>query len=815
MASTRLSGASGFLTQPRDRHVTPSGFFITTPSFATTSASPDTAVDVCFVKLDAALSNNGFRVLRPGVTPISVTMSSGNTGIGTITGSPQTMSGGQQCSNADGNDFGFHPAGGTGTATLSLATPSGYSTPANLNQSIVATVSNPSMTYGFPNYAMGKNSKEDSFSVTLSAPAPVGGLVVHLVSSDAARLLLAPNGSLAVGTGTLDVTVAAGGTTAFWSMQALVGDATQPTATVTVTAPGYTGTSGTHPLSPSGFFVSTASFATTTISADTSVDVCFVKLDAALSNNGFRLLRPGVAPVSITMTSSNTGIGTITGSPQTMSAGQQCTNADGNDFGFHPAGGTGPTTLSLATPSGYSTPANLNQSITATVSGPSLTYNFPNYPMGKDSKEDSFSVTLSAPAPVGGLVVHLVSSDPTKLLLAQNSSLILGTGTLDVTVPAGQNVASWSMQALVGDATQPSATITVTAPGYGGTSGTHPLTPSGFFINTANISTTTLSPDTAVDVCFVKLDAANNNSGFRVLRPGVSVNVAVSSSNISVGTIVASPKTVATGQTCTSSSGGAFAFHPVGTGSATLTLATPSGYSAPVNLNTSIAAAVSVPGINFLSLNYAMGKDTQENFGVQLDAPAPLGGVNLTLTSLDPTRLLFAPINATVVGTGTLVINIPAGNNSAAFSLQALADNGSVGVTANAPGFTTGNNTHPLTPSGFFINSPGNFSTTVASGNTAVDVCFVKLDNALNNSGFRVLRPGVSVSVSLNSSNTAAGTIVASPKTVNTGQTCTSTSGGDFAFHPVAVGSSTLTLPTPSGYSTPFNLNTSITATVN
>jgi hypothetical protein len=50
---------------------------------------------------------------------------------------------------------------------------------------------------------------------------------------------------------------------------------------------------------------------------------------------------------------------------------------------------------------------------------------------------------------------------------------------------------------------------------------------------------------------------------------------------------------------------------------------------------------------------------------------------------------------------------------------------------------------------------------------------------------------------------------------VNAGQTCTSTSGGDFAFHPVAVGTTTLTLPTPSGYSTPFNLNTAITATVN
>jgi hypothetical protein len=45
---------------------------------------------------------------------------------------------------------------------------------------------------------------------------------------------------------------------------------------------------------------------------------------------------------------------------------QQCTIADGNDFGFHPVG-VGQSTIQLSTPATFSTPANLNQSITATV----------------------------------------------------------------------------------------------------------------------------------------------------------------------------------------------------------------------------------------------------------------------------------------------------------------------------------------------------------------------------------------------------------------------------------------------------------------
>src|SRR5450631_1313085 len=133
---------------------------------------------------------------------------------------------------------------------------------------------------------------------------------------------------------------------------------------------------------------------------------------------------------------------------------------------------------------------------------------------------------------------------------------------------------------------------------------------------------------------------------------------------------------------CTSSNGGAsgeFAFHPTGTGTTTLSLATPSGYSTPTNLNQSITATVGIPGITFNQVNYAMGKDSVEDtFSVVLGAPAPAGGVTVTVTSLDPTRLLIAPNSSSAVGAASLQIPVTAGQTVANYSMQSLADNGTV-----------------------------------------------------------------------------------------------------------------------------------------
>jgi hypothetical protein len=68
----------------------------------------------------------------------------------------------------------------------------------------------------------------------------------------------------------------------------------------------------------------------------------------------------------------------------------------------------------------------------------------------------------------------------------------------------------------------------------------------------------------------------------------------------------------------------------------------------------------------------------------------------------------------------------------------------------------------------------------------------------------------VNVDVTVTSSNTAAGTIVGSPVAFAPGDSFKTTT----AFDPAAAGSSTVSVATPAGFSTPSNMQ-SITVTVN
>ena len=71
-------------------------------------------------------------------------------------------------------------------------------------------------------------------------------------------------------------------------------------------------------------------------------------------------LRGGHASVSVDVTSSNTTVGTIVGSPVVFSANQSSKTVQ-----FDPLA-VGTTTLTVAPPAGFSTPINLQQ-IIATV----------------------------------------------------------------------------------------------------------------------------------------------------------------------------------------------------------------------------------------------------------------------------------------------------------------------------------------------------------------------------------------------------------------------------------------------------------------
>src|SRR5438034_5967214 len=146
-------------------------------------------------------------------------------------------------------------------------------------------------------------------------------------------------------------------------------------------------------------------------------------------------------------------------------------------------------------------------------------------------------------------------------------------------------------------ATETSATSTLSL---------HDALPICFIINGSDFSTTTQSPDTALQVCVVQLDPTTlNETGVGImLRPGFpGTAVSLASTTPAVGTIVAPTVPFMAGDTCQSTA----AFHPVGVGMTTLRLTgTPSGFVTPADFQ-QITATVTGP-VLFLSVGSPLGK---------------------------------------------------------------------------------------------------------------------------------------------------------------------------------------------------------------
>jgi hypothetical protein len=137
-------------------------------------------------------------------------------------------------------------------------------------------------------------------------------------------------------------------------------------ATLTASAAGYSDGVATITLYPTGLsFLGGGTLNTTTTSGPTPLTTYLVLLNPGTLNfytYGYNLgpQAPGAVPVSVTST--NTNVGTVTGSPASIVTGTYFTQA----ISFVPAT-AGTTNLNLATPINYSMPTNIPIQIAATV----------------------------------------------------------------------------------------------------------------------------------------------------------------------------------------------------------------------------------------------------------------------------------------------------------------------------------------------------------------------------------------------------------------------------------------------------------------
>ena len=357
-----------------------------------------------------------------------------------------TVDGVQMGTSSTSGTFRIERSGYTPPADCTVDVNDGSATAVNVRLSGCTVTSPPAPTLSSVGLSPGtlQGGTSGSATVTLTAPAPAGGAVVTLASSNTAAATVPATVTVAAGTAsaTAAVTTSAVSSTTTATISATYNGTTR-TATLTVTAadtpPPTAATLDTVSVSPASVQGGTAASATVTLTAPAPA---------------------GGAVVSFT--SSNTAVATV---PATMTVPEGVNSRVVVNFVS-----TSPVTTT-ATSTITATYAGVSRTATITVTAPpppqpggsldSLTLSPSTVQTGTTSS--SATLTFTAPTPTGGATVSLASSDtsiatvPATVTVPANVT----TGAFPVTINASA-VGTATISGTYNGVTR-SAVLTVTA----------------------------------------------------------------------------------------------------------------------------------------------------------------------------------------------------------------------------------------------------------------------------------------------------------------------------------------------------------------
>jgi hypothetical protein len=544
--------------------LTPSGFRISGPNGVgqnfTTAQGNVTPLNIIASRLNSSLQFQETQAIRTGLT-VQVPLNQ-IPQVGTLA-NQVTFTGPQTDVTTN-----FTALVGGSAATISVGTPPGFSTPAN-GTSLVATVTQARLTA--PNVTVGKDLQTTA-QITLDSPSPAN-LSITIQSNDPTKVRFARNanepGEASI---TLVLTDPGRIVTPPFFVHGL--DSTG-SVNYTATAPGYSSATGTVNLRPSGFAIESplGNFPTTPGQPNTTISIASYMLNPDTTLAEPQNLRGGIPPVSVNVTSSNTTVGVIIGSPVIFQPATGVGTAE-----FDPlAAGTAQITVNA--PPGFS--LTNRSTVTATVSNPNLIIQLSSSTLG-DKLQRPNSIILTELAPPGGLSIQVTSANP-ALLAFSTSPTVPGTASITILVPAGQNVANFFME---GRGSAGTVTFTVTPPApYPVRTGNVELRPSGFVIQPQQggfpLTVSQAGPPVEISIVSAMLDPATLAFDQALpLAAGQTVSVAVTNSNPSVGSM-ATPIVINGGE---SSASGLFTPVPMQIGNTDLSITQQAGFSLPSNL---------------------------------------------------------------------------------------------------------------------------------------------------------------------------------------------------------------------------------------
>jgi trimeric autotransporter adhesin len=622
-------------------------------------------------------------------------------------------------------------------------------------------------------------------TLTLTAPAPEGGITVNLTSSDTAAVQVPES-----------VVVPAGENTATFSAATSLVNSETP---VTITAQ-YDTASRTATLTVT---------AAAPVAALTTLSVSPASVLGGLSSEGTVTLN-AVAPSGgavVSLTSSNTSAASVPASV-TVLAGETTATFNATT-----------SSVNIDTPVTITAVYNsVSQMATLTVTAPpaALSALGMNPASVLSGALSTGTVTLDAPAPAGGAVVTLTSGNTAAAQVPASVMVHAGdtTATFNATTSSVNSDTPVTITAVYNSVSQ-MATLTVTAPvaalaalsvspasvtGRTSSTGTVILTspaPSGGAVVTLSSSNTSAATVPAsvtvnagattatftVTTSAVASDASvtiSGNYGFITETASLTVNAAVLTS------VSLNPTSVQGG---TSSSGAVTLTGPAPEGGAVVALTSSNTSAATVRASVTVAAGLTKA--NFTVTTSAVSSDAAVTItGTYLATKT----AQLAVTAV-PAELTFVSLNPTSVqggtpSTGTVTLTRPAPSGGAVVTLSssntsAATVPASVTVTAGATTATFTVTTNAVasiasvTISGIYRSVTKTASLTVnAAGLTSVSLSPTSVTGGASSTGTVTLTspaPSGGAVVTLTSSNTAAATVPASVTVIAGATTATFT----------------------------------------
>lgn len=500
-----------------------------------------------------------------------------------------------------------------------------------------------------------------SLAVTLGQPAPAGGVVVSLVSSDPSL----------VGIVTPTVTIPQGQTSANGTVQGVALGA----VTVTASNPNF---------APDQSSVSTTATLNIVNGSQTIFSTIPITQTLEFRSNGALISAPP-GGIAADLAARNAACVSVPATA-TITAGLSSTT-------FTPTyGGSAPLPCNTYVVASY--PGVDPDSISVTVNPPPTITEYAQS-LGSGLALTGVYAILQAPL-VGPQTVTITSLDTTKVLVAPNVATDSGAPAIGIDAAAGTQYVYYGLRAKEG-ITNDSAQVSVAAPGYvAETAWVYIRAPGVALYNSAPTSATTFDAPTRV-TAVIGLPYANPSSGlqaYQPVRPGGSLAAAVFTFKVSDTLVARMVDSAGAGDSVRTATipAGAYSstytadvrWDPVGPGSVTLSVSAPGFLSAG---GSTVTSTISAPTITEYA--QAIGSGLAQT-GIYTILQTPLPDTQLvTITSLDTAKVLVATNSVTDTGAAAQALLLPTGTQYVYYGLRAKEGivNDSAQVTVATAGY--------------------------------------------------------------------------------------------------------------------------------